>query len=400
MKLAYLVARYGTAFPANEIHVQLCQALSELGAEVTVVAFSVEGETGGLPTVRLRPAGHLLGPLARALAGQVTGYPYLFGLASALAKAVAASAFDAIHVEGAFPAGGVLWLARRDRQLPYAVSLQGTDVIRRPDLGLDRLERPAVRWLAYKALQAATIVRANSPLTADLVSKLAPDTKVQVVPRNIAARYLTWSPPQLADLRDRARRVLRDRLSVGSEPVVMAFGRMHPCKGFEQLLEASAQLQTEGVVHRLIVAGPDSPDVNRRGSYRRSLAGLAQRLRFTLPPLFLDAVDEEDMPAFYAAADVVAVPSLIEGFNKVAVEAAALARPVIISDGAGAHTYFAEHGAGLVVQAGNVTSLAEGLASLLMDRSMADELAAKAYAMARMFSPQRVAEQLLQLFHQ
>ncbi len=399
MKLAYVIPRYGTAFPANEIHLKLCQALAELGWDVTVIAFSMEGYGGGVPSVLLQPQARPWGPWARALAKAVTGYPHLFSLASALSGELARQPFDAVHVEGIFPAGAVLWLANR-RGVPYAVSLQGTDVIRRPELGLDRLEKPAVRWMASRALQGARMVRANSLLTAELVRNAVPRGKVRVIPRNIAARYFAYTLEQSSELRDRARRLLAEKLSLGPEPTVMAFGRLHPCKGFEQLLEASALLQGQGIAHRLVVAGPDSPEVDRRGSYRARLRALAERLPFTLPPLLLEAVDEEEMPTYYAAAQAVAVPSLLEGFNKVALEAAAMGTPVVISTGAGAHPYFSQHRAGLVVPAGDPERLAEALARLVVDPAAASEMGRRAYAMARLFTPQRVAEQMLDLLNE
>jgi teichuronic acid biosynthesis glycosyltransferase TuaC len=398
MRLAYLIARYGTEFPANEIHLELCKALSEKGTQVTVLAFSVSGYTGEVPTVRLKPPARPWAPLARVVAGWTTGYPQLFGMASAMSLELAFKSFDLVHVEGIFPAGSVLWLSQRGNGPPYVVSLQGTDVIRRPDLALDRLERPAIRWLANRVLRAARAVRANSPLTARLVKAVTGETEIRVVPRNIAARYFAYSPEQAADLKVSARRALAEKLSIGPEPLVMAFGRMHPCKGFDLLLEASARLQSQGVVHRLVLAGPDSPEVDRRGSFRRRLLALANRLSFAAPPIFLEAVQEEEMPSYYAAAHVVAVPSLLEGFNKVAVEAAALGTPVVISTGAGAHSYFSQHRAGLVVPAGDVAALADAIAHILSEPSDAEEMAHRGYAMARLFTAQQVAGQLLELF--
>jgi glycosyltransferase involved in cell wall biosynthesis len=104
------------------------------------------------------------------------------------------------------------------------------------------------------------------------------------------------------------------------------------------------------------------------------------------------------MPSYYAAAHVVAVPSLLEGFNKVAVEAAALGTPVVISTGAGAHSYFSQHRAGLVVPAGDVAALADAIAHILSEPSDAEEMAQRGYAMARLFTAQQVAGQLLELF--
>ncbi len=395
MKLAYVIPRFGTAFSSNEIHVQLCQALQDIGVDVNVFAFAVKGDTGGIATEELAPAGGPAGVLARLIAGGLTGYTRLLDLVSPLQRAMAHYRPQVAHIEGAFPAGVIYWLAFPRGPVPSVVSLQGTDIIRRPDLGLSRLDRLAVRWLVVRALRSATVVRANSPATARILGGLVAHPRTYVVPRNIAMRYFAYSLEQATDLHPSARRRLATHIPIGSVPLIAAFGRLHPCKGFEQLLEASARLHALGFEHKLLIAGPDSPEIQRKDNYRQRLRDLAHRLGLGPSTILLGSVDEEDMPNYYAASNVVVVPSILEGFNKVAVEAAALARPVVVSDGAGVHTYFAEHGAGIVVPAGDVSALTEALIRLLTDQAESSAIAARGYQMARLFTPRKVAEALM-----
>ena len=104
-------------------------------------------------------------------------------------------------------------------------------------------------------------------------------------------------------------------------------GRLSPEKGYSGLLEAFAALLREGVPAHLTIVG-DGP---MRSLIEQDICGrgLGDAVRMT------GALAEQDTLAQIAAADVLVLPSLMEGLPVVLMEAMALGKPVIASSVAG-----------------------------------------------------------------
>ncbi len=104
-------------------------------------------------------------------------------------------------------------------------------------------------------------------------------------------------------------------------PNVLTVRRLTPRMGVGTLVDAFASVADATDAH-LYVGGT--------GPERESLAARAERRGVGDDVTFLGYVPESDLPAAYAAADVVAVPTLeLEGFGLVTVEALAAGTPVV-----------------------------------------------------------------------
>ena len=108
------------------------------------------------------------------------------------------------------------------------------------------------------------------------------------------------------------------------EALVLYVGRIEPLKGIDILLRAAAQ--TEGRFCLLVVGG-DYKDAQRKAELRR----LAKELGISDRVILRDAVPHDQLPLYYNAADVCAVPSYYESFGLVALEAMACGVPVVAS---------------------------------------------------------------------
>lgn len=99
-----------------------------------------------------------------------------------------------------------------------------------------------------------------------------------------------------------------------------------------------------------------------------------------------------------ARAELAVLPSLWENFSNAALEAMALARPLIATD-AGGFPEFVEHGrTGWLVPPGDAEALAESIAAGLADREATREVGMRAAASVERFSPDAVAAQLNELY--
>lgn len=136
-------------------------------------------------------------------------------------------------------------------------------------------------------------------------------------------------PPgvDLDHFRPHDRRDSRARLGLGEEPVILFVGRLNRIKGLDLLLQATAHAQRRlGTGVQLVVVG----------GYERGKEPVPRQYRRLVRALgiedcveFRGIVSQEDLPYYYSAADVCAMPSAYESFGMVALESMACETPVV-----------------------------------------------------------------------
>lgn len=112
--------------------------------------------------------------------------------------------------------------------------------------------------------------------------------------------------------------------------IVLFLGRIDPKKGLDLLVKSFAQLRRESDASEklhLVIAGPDL--VNYAAEVKEAIAGERMAEHVLMPGMLTG----EMKLAALAAADVFVLPSRSEGFSMAVLEAMALARPVIITEG-------------------------------------------------------------------
>ena len=101
-------------------------------------------------------------------------------------------------------------------------------------------------------------------------------------------------------------------------------------------------------------------------------------------------IDHEEVPAHYAAADVVCYPSLYEPLGNVVLEAMAAGRPIVATDAGGMGEVY-EPGTGALVPPGDVAAIREALSLLVDDEGARRAAGAKGLSTAPRFGWDRVA---------
>jgi glycosyltransferase involved in cell wall biosynthesis len=152
---------------------------------------------------------------------------------------------------------------------------------------------------------------------------------------------------------------LREDLGLGARSLLVCVGRLHPEKGHRHLLEAFAQLRSEGFSGVLCLVGV--------GAEEAVLRALVRSLRIEEDVAFLGWRD--DVLTIIASADLVIHPSLHEALPSAVIEAVALARPIVASDVSGVRDVLGDSEFGLVVPPGDTRALVEGLRMCLGDLS-------------------------------
>src|SRR5215467_782263 len=190
------------------------------------------------------------------------------------------------------------------------------------------------------------------------------------------------------------------RLLVGhpDERLFVFVGRLEPLKGVDVILRALALL-TAGGRHpevRLLVLGEDSGSGS--GGERARLRRLAEELGLTDRVEFLGSVPQRQLVSYYAAADACLMPSYSESFGLVGLEAQACGTAVIASNVAGLASVVRDGVTGFLVDGHDPADYAERMCRVLETTHLAEELGWRGSRLARAFSWERTADQLLQRF--
>jgi len=198
------------------------------------------------------------------------------------------------------------------------------------------------------------------------VRELAPGAPVTVAPNAVDAALFA----SRVDDRDG----LRAELGL-DRPCVLYVGRLAPEKGVDVLLEAARRLDADVVVAG---SGPDEA-----------------RLRATAPAnvRFVGQLDRDELPAWYAAADVLCLPSRSEPWGMPLNEGAAAGLPLVATDAVGAAHDLIEDGAnGFRVPAGDAEALRGALERLVGDEDVRRTAGARSRELSRRFTPEAWAD--------
>jgi spore coat protein SA len=198
-------------------------------------------------------------------------------------------------------------------------------------------------------------------------------------------------PPRLA----RLARDLRLRLGLGDGPVMFYVGGFAVDKGITSLLHAFAATLRELPDARLVLVGAHnryfqvrSPRGRRaRTEFRQAQKAQPQRVERLFEQLrdrviVVGRVPHDELPAYYALADVYTMPSTSpEPFSLTVPEAMSCGLPVVGTAHGGTPEIVEDGVTGLLVPPGDESALAEALVRLCRDRALASAMGARARAL-------------------
>jgi glycosyltransferase involved in cell wall biosynthesis len=230
----------------------------------------------------------------------------LRSIRSAFDRAVRELRPQIVLASWAYPDAWAAWKLARGANLPLVAKVHGSDVL--------LLAKGARRQRTLEALSGADAVIAVSRQLAARTAELGVEpSRLHVVYNGVDTTLFTPGDARAA----------RAGLKLSAEPLVLFVGNLAPVKGLNVLIDACALLRDRGVRFecRLIGQGP----LRRALSRRIQTAGLAQLVQLHGPCRLAE------LPDWYRAASVLALPSFSEGVPNVILEARACGTPVVAS---------------------------------------------------------------------
>lgn len=272
--------------------------------------------------------------------------------------------FDLIDAEFFYPDGPAAMRLSDALGIPFTIKARGADI---HYWGQQRGCRSQIIDAADKA---AGLLAVSGALKTDMTAMGMNADKIRV-------HYTGLDQGRFLPL-DRAAEKARLGL-VG--PLILCVGALVPRKNQRLLIEALPALANAS----LVLAGT--------GESEAALRGLAKQLGVSERVRFMGAVPHDDLPALFAAADIMALVSSSEGLANAWVEALACGTPIVASDVGGIRELMKNDAAGRIV-AKDPQDIADAVRSILDNPPQPADVTANVQA----FSWKENARQLADFF--
>jgi rhamnosyl/mannosyltransferase len=323
--------------------------VAHAGARVTAVV-SNEAKTRAEETI----AGVDVIRMPRQFA--LSSAPIALGMAGELTRQMRSETPpDVIHLHNPYPWGELSWLQARP-DVTTVLSYH-SDIVRQKRM------LAAYKPFLDRVLDSVDLITTSSPNLRDNSPFLKNRVdKVRIVDYGLHVEDIAEPP---AAVIARAEEI---RAEHHGRKIVLFVGRLVYYKGADVLVRAMAHVDADLVI---LGTGPLESEL-------REIAvanGVASRISF-LPPQ-----DDDDLSAYYRAADVFCLPSVAnsEAFGLVQIEAHAAGTPAISTNLPTSVPYANLDGVtGLTVPVGDVPALAAALTRLLADDALRERLGAQA----------------------
>lgn len=182
------------------------------------------------------------------------------------------------------------------------------------------------------------------------------------------------------------RKTVRKQLGVGDSETVVGFvGRITQEKGIDALVMCAETIHASHPDVRFLLVGDGS-----------MLAGLKGRAKKHI----ICAGNQSDMPSYYAAFDIFALPSLTEGLPMVILEAMASGLPVVASNVGAIGEVMVDKETGFLIRPGYWRDLKISLETLIKAPSLAHKMGEKGKnRVEQLFAADIMVDKYARLYH-
>lgn len=185
---------------------------------------------------------------------------------------------------------------------------------------------------------------------------------------------------------------VREKHNIGDAPLVLFVGGLEPRKGLEYLIMAMELVKKDLPDSKLIVVGKEA--FSSSEGENRFFKILQKRLGIDDNIIYAGNVDDDILPQYYAACDVYALPSRMEGWGLSLMEAMACGKPVVATKVGGIPELVKNNKNGCLVNPGDSTALAKRITRLLKNENEAKEMGKEGIKKARTYTWNKTAKKV------
>jgi phosphatidylinositol alpha-1,6-mannosyltransferase len=246
---------------------------------------------------------------------------------------------------------------QRRTGVPYAAFMHGVEIW--------AAQVPVTRGLLSGLGRSAALLMGVSQWQVDLLREaIGEGPTIELLPPGIDP---TRFHPGVSDA------MVRERHGLGNAPVICCVSRLTLRKGQDVVTRVLPRIAEEVPDVRFLVVGA-GPDYER-------LRSLARRKEVEDRVVFAGEVPYEELPAYFRAGDVFAMPCRTrkfgleaEAFGAVFLQASAVGRPCVAGDSGGAPEAVLDGETGIVVDGNDRDAVSDAILELLLDQNRAEKM--------------------------
>ncbi|MBU8881155.1 glycosyltransferase [Bacillus sp. FJAT-29790] len=272
-----------------------------------------------------------------------------------LALMTKGKSYDVVHAHYVFPSGLLAYFFKKLFGTRLIVTAHGGDI--------DKMARKnkQIYSLTKKILQEADqVIAVGQELYDTIVDEFSvPVNRISII--NMGVNRDVFKPISKIEA--------RKTCDIKTEEIpILYVGNLIKQKGLLELVEAIRLLKKSEPNVRLFLIGPDKDQ-----SFKKELFERIQQLNINNEVSYLGVKSQKEISEWMSASEVFVLPSHIEGFGLVALEAMACGTPVVGTN-VGGLKYLLADGAGKIVPVKDAEALSEGILHILTSKENKDML--------------------------
>ena len=191
-----------------------------------------------------------------------------------------------------------------------------------------------------------------------------------------------------------------------NDKIILTVARLDPIKGQDIAVRALARVAKRFPQVKLVLVGDGSFSSARKGGlglpkgakWLDRLERMVSKLGVRQRTIFTRYLPGEELRAAYTRADVVVLPSVLEGFGLTVLEGWMYKKPVVVSSGAGVSELITDGENGYLFSPNNYEELASKIIGVLSKPYTADEMGKEGFETAKRCGIKRATQSLLNVF--
>ncbi|QAS53437.1 glycosyltransferase [Halobacillus litoralis] len=285
--------------------------------------------------------------------------------------------YDVVHAHYIFPSGLPALLFKKLFKSKLIVTSHGGDLDQ-----MAKKNKLIFRMTKYILKEADHVIVVGEALKQEVTEEFGVD-KNQVSLINMGVNRTVFAPTDSEKV--------KKELNLSQESFHILFvGNLIKAKGLKELITAFQRLPDKNAELHIIGSMKDE--------------GFLQELKTDVASEYKDAVhfhgtkDQQTLGRWMAAADLFVLPSHIEGFGLVALEAMSCHTPVVGTDVGGLH-YLLSDGAGILVEPKDASSIQQGIEQAMASRELREEMIRKGEAIAEENDEKTLLNRIIDLYN-
>ncbi len=187
----------------------------------------------------------------------------------------------------------------------------------------------------------------------------------------------------------------RKAWNLGNCPTVVYVGRLAASKGLRFLIDSFKEVLLAVPDAKLVLVGSGSKQE------QSNIISQISKLELRSSVILTGRISAEDLPKAYAASDLVVLPSLVEGFGLVLLEAMASCKPVVATTLGPTEEIIKDGEEGILIQKGDSHMLAESIKLILQNKTLANRMGLRGRRkIEEQFSMNRWSAQMLEIYRE